>query len=74
MKKIIKVVCAAAFLTFGSCGDKTDTTTSKGTDTTAIDSSANNGILPPPSTNSSADNSSLADTLYKTDNVKTKKD
>jgi|GEM_PF-518939 hypothetical protein len=74
MKKIIQVVCAVACLTLGSCGDKTDTNSSKGTDTTAIDSSANNSILPPPSTNSSAGNSSLADTAYKADTVKSKKD
>jgi hypothetical protein len=77
MKNILILTFAAMLLVFVSCNDNTSQTAPKSSDTTVNnggpDSAANNGILPPSGSPANANNSSLADTTYKSKDTSTKK-
>ena len=74
MKKAFIVSFAIMGIVFVSCQNNSGTNSTKDTATAGgPDSAANNGILPPPGAPSDANNSSLADTTYKSpDSLKTK--
>ena len=70
MKKSIFGAWVIAGGMFGSCGNGSNTSatatdTAKTTPSNAIDSAANNNVLPPSAAPGDANNSSLADTTYK---------
>ena len=70
MKKIFFIVMIMITTGLISCGDHSDKTpASKDSvvsgNSNALDSAANNGILPPSAAPGNAGNSSLADTTYK---------
>jgi hypothetical protein len=76
MKDLFRFMLAAVLLVFVSCNNNgnrspksTDTTVNSG----GPDSAANNGILPPSGAPGNANNSSLADTTYKTKDSAAKK-
>jgi hypothetical protein len=70
MKKSIFVAWMIAAGMLSSCGNDSNTPaaatdTAKTTPSNAIDSAANNNVLPPSAAPGDANNSSLADTTYK---------
>jgi hypothetical protein len=77
MKNILILSFVAMLLVFVSCNNNSNQTAPKSTDTAVNnggpDSAANNGILPPSGAPSDANNSSLADTAYKSKDTGTKK-
>ncbi|MEJ0082457.1 MAG: hypothetical protein WDM78_16235 [Puia sp.] len=77
MKNILVLSFAAMLLIFVSCNNSNSQATPRNTDSTANsggpDSAANNGILPPSGSPANANNSSLADTTYKSKDSSSKK-
>jgi hypothetical protein len=71
MKKLLVVILVFSGLMLTSCGDHTNTSGAAVDslhtgNTDGTDSAANNGVLPPSGAPGNANNSSLADTTYKT--------
>lgn len=75
MKKLFISSFTGLTLLLCSCNNNTGTTVQAPKDSTANsspDSTANNGIIPPSAAPGNANNSSLADTTYKTNDTSKK--